>query len=539
MQGFINTFGKDIIPDNDAERVAAVKRYQILDTPREHAYDNIARLATQIFNVPVSLISIVDTDRVFFKAHIGIGEVNEASRGVSLCSLAILSPEVTVFENAPEDPCLLANPHVAQKHGLKFYAGAPLITHDGYAIGTICIVDFTPRKFSKEQEEILKGLAAIVIHDIELRLAGLTSETLAKISAAQELERLYEQVRLSKEAALLGTFDMDLLNGTMEWDERCRVLFGISHKDEVSYEKDFLPGLHPEDRERISRIIDNLFIKKISNGDYDVEYRTVGAEDKKIRWVRAKGKVFFNDDDVAIRFIGSVLEITDQKENELRKNDFIGMVSHELKTPLTSLSAIIQVAHKKLENSDDSFLSTAMQKAVTQVKKMAGMVNGFLNISRLESGKIQLDMRLFDICGLIEEIIAETHLTSDSITIQQMACTPVQVMADREKTGSVIANLLSNAIKYSHKGEPIIVGSEVNGDEVIISVKDNGMGIAPEDLPNLFDRFYRVENPNTRHIAGFGIGLYLSAEIIKQHNGRIWVESKKGAGSTFYFSLPL
>jgi PAS domain S-box-containing protein len=131
-------------------------------------------------------------------------------------------------------------------------------------------------------------------------------------SGQQQLLTALEQVRLSKEAAELGTFDLDLERGTMHWDDRCRTLFGISHHNPVSYERDFAGGLHPDDRERILKVIDQLFIRSISNGDYDVEYRTIGAEDGVVRWVRAKGKVYFNEQEKPVRFIGSVLDITEK-----------------------------------------------------------------------------------------------------------------------------------------------------------------------------------------------------------------------------------
>jgi len=115
----------------------------------------------------------------------------------------------------------------------------------------------------------------------------------------------------------------------------------------------------------------------------------------------------------------------------------------------------------------------------------------------------------------------------------------VKVLADRDKIGAVISNLLSNAVKYSPKGNLVTVTCERNDIEVIISVRDEGLGISPQDLPKLFDRYYRVASEHTRHISGFGVGLYLSAEIIERHEGRIWVESEKGAGSAFYFALPL
>jgi PAS domain S-box-containing protein len=141
---------------------------------------------------------------------------------------------------------------------------------------------------------------------------GSCTEITERAEHQQEIERAFEQLRLSKEAAQLGTFDLDLEEGTLDWDERCRTLFGISHKNTVTYEKDFVTGLHPDDRERVLNVIDKSFTKAISNGDYDVEYRTVGFEDGTVRWVKAKGKVFFDSNDKPIRFIGSVLDITEQ-----------------------------------------------------------------------------------------------------------------------------------------------------------------------------------------------------------------------------------
>ncbi|GAB3921180.1 sensor histidine kinase [Mucilaginibacter myungsuensis] len=232
-------------------------------------------------------------------------------------------------------------------------------------------------------------------------------------------------------------------------------------------------------------------------------------------------------------------DITEKKLDENRKNDFIGMVSRELKTPLTSLGAIIQVANAKLKTSEDTFLASAMEKAGIQVKRMTAMINGFLTISRLESGKIHIDKQVFDIIDLITDAIEEASLTAGNQEIQFKGSSPIQVLADRDKIGPVISNLLSNALKYSPKATRIEVSCMVKDGAVVISVWDHGMGIAREDLAKIFDRYYRVEAAQTQHIAGFGIGLYLSSEIIQRHNGKVWAESEPGEGSTFYFSLPL
>ena len=164
-----NTFiGVNIIPDNEAERLQRLRAYEILDAPPQGAFNHIAAMATHMFQVPIALISLVDSDRVWFKANIGMEGVESVPRGESLCSLAILSSDMTIFKDAENEPCLLANPLVSGNFGLRFYAGAPLTTSDGLNIGTICIVDKMPREFIESDQKMLANLASIVMDEIEL-----------------------------------------------------------------------------------------------------------------------------------------------------------------------------------------------------------------------------------------------------------------------------------------------------------------------------------------------------------------------------------
>jgi signal transduction histidine kinase len=140
---------------------------------------------------------------------------------------------------------------------------------------------------------------------------------------------------------------------------------------------------------------------------------------------------------------------------------------------------------------------------------------------------------------MILEVIDEVKLTVSTHTINFTSGNLIEVYADPGKIGSVISNLISNAIKYSPRGKSVEIKCELANGRVIVSVRDEGIGIKPQDAEKIFDRYYRVESNHTQHISGFGIGLYLSAEIIKRHDGEIWVESEDGIGSTFYFSLPI
>ena len=158
-----------ILPPDELDRMAAVDRYQILDTPPDGALDRITALAARLFAVPIAIVSVVDHDRIWFKSHHGV-EISQVDRDPGLCASAILQNEPWIIQDATTDPRALSNPLVANGFGLEFYAGVPLRTRDGYNLGTLCIIDRQPRTFSPQDIMTLEDLAAIVMNDLELRL---------------------------------------------------------------------------------------------------------------------------------------------------------------------------------------------------------------------------------------------------------------------------------------------------------------------------------------------------------------------------------
>jgi signal transduction histidine kinase len=199
------------------------------------------------------------------------------------------------------------------------------------------------------------------------------------------------------------------------------------------------------------------------------------------------------------------------------------------------LKAYVQMLNNWAKKQKDSFSIGALSKVEKQVKKMLNMINSLLNLSGAEAGKIHLNKQEFAMDELISEVIEETLFITSSHNITVTPCDRVTVNADRDKIEQVLVNLLSNAAKYS--------GNEVNcsKDEIMltVSVRDQGMGISKNDMEKLFTPHYRAETRETERISGFGIGLYLCSEIIQRHQGRIWVESEPGHGSTFKFTLPI
>ena len=184
-----------IVPENESERLRAVRRYDVLDTPPDGAFDRVTKLAARQFRVPISIVSIVDTDRIWFKSHHGV-DVEEIGRDPGLCASAILGDEPWVVENAETDPRTMTNPLVAGELGLRFYAGAPLTTHDGFNLGTLCVIDDAPREFSAEEAEMLEELAGVVMDELELRLQARRTVS-QELALREQAERTARQLQAS------------------------------------------------------------------------------------------------------------------------------------------------------------------------------------------------------------------------------------------------------------------------------------------------------------------------------------------------------
>lgn len=380
----------------------------------------------------------------------------------------------------------------------------------------------------KDHTGIVKGVFCIASDVTDLVLAK------DKLAASEE------SARLAIEAARLGTFDKNLVSGEMFRDARYRELFDIQGENSVTYEADFLQGLHPDDHERINDYLKKFtFVKEISDGDYDVEYRTIGAADKKIRWVRSRGKVFFDKKDTPIRFIGTVFDITDIKKAERQKNDFITIASHELKTPLTTIKSYVQLLLARAYKEDDTFKINALSRVERQTQNMSILIQNLLDNAKLVDGKLHMKIERFDIHILLTEIARDAQTLFHSHKIIMADSENMFVMADRKKITQVLENLINNAVKYSPVGSEIIIGCEKDGKNARISISDHGIGISKKDQTNIFDRFYRVQNEKVKNVSGFGIGLYLGAEILRLHESKIYVESKENEGSRFYFDLPI
>jgi len=232
-------------------------------------------------------------------------------------------------------------------------------------------------------------------------------------------------------------------------------------------------------------------------------------------------------------------DITGQKLLQQRTDSFMSMASHELKTPVTTIKTLVQILQKRFEESEDTTLVEYLTRMDQQIEQLTKLVTDLLDVSKIKADKFELEESTFDFDTLAMEIVKDCQFLSPQHTIVLQGKTNARIKANRSSISRVFINLIVNAIKYSPNADRIIVTLSHTKKDVRVGVQDFGIGIEKRHQKKIFERFYQVTNEGTQNFTGLGIGLYITAAIVEQHKGQIWVESTKGKGSTFFVMLPL
>jgi PAS domain S-box-containing protein/excisionase family DNA binding protein len=232
-------------------------------------------------------------------------------------------------------------------------------------------------------------------------------------------------------------------------------------------------------------------------------------------------------------------DITEAIQEENRKDEFIAVASHELKTPITSIKAYAQIIKRRFQKRDDQSMAQMINRMDDQVTRLVNLVNDLLDIGKIQSGQLLLDKKPFNFHDLINRVVEEVKPLTRTHTIQTSLPGTPMVLADRTRLRQVITNLLVNAIKYSPQSNQVVIKTKTTKSAVTLSIQDFGVGIPPEVSDQIFNRFYRITNNQNNPTPGLGLGLFISREIMKAHQGDIWVKSKQNQGSTFFIKLPL
>jgi two-component system, OmpR family, phosphate regulon sensor histidine kinase PhoR len=233
-------------------------------------------------------------------------------------------------------------------------------------------------------------------------------------------------------------------------------------------------------------------------------------------------------------------DITEMKQLDQMKDEFISIAAHELRTPLTAIKGYAELLDRRLSaqtgrEGDRKSLGIIRK----QTERLSGLVNEMLDVSRIEGGRLQLNSEPFDLSALAAEVVNNLRVSTTTHILSLAAEPAIEALGDTARIEQVLINLISNAITYSPEGGEIGVRAWAEGESALVSVSDQGVGIAPEELPHLFDRFYRAPSAEGMRSGGMGLGLYICQEIIARHGGTIRADSTLGAGSIFTFTLPL
>lgn len=391
---------------------------------------------------------------------------------------------------------------------------------------SMIVTDLTEQKHNEEQTARQKIVDAQQMYE---------RKTHAQVQIERDrLAESQEQLKLVVEGAKdFAMFTIDPSGNVLSWNKGAERLLRFSEKEIIG--KNFSVFFTPED---------------VKNSMPELELKTVletGQANDDNWLVRKDGSKFWASgvSTAVIDKAGNLKGITKiardatlHMQPEQRKDDFIGIASHELKTPVTSVKAYTQILQKLLAAGHIERAKNILDRMDHQLNKLNGIVSDLLDVSRIQTSNLQLHTEKITSEALIAEITEYQQLV-DTHTIVIDCETQKPVIGDKDRIIQVLNNLLSNAVKYSAKGSEIIVRIYDDRKNFILSVKDFGAGIAIDEQKKIFDRFYRIEETGNAMTFGQGLGLYISAGIIKHHGGKIWVESQVGKGSIFYISLPL
>jgi signal transduction histidine kinase len=571
------------IPANEVERLAALYRYRILDTPPEAAFDRLTTLAARLFDMLIALVSLVDKSRAWFKSCHGFN-LSEVPRDATICSFALLYDQVLVVPDTRQDERFACNPFVQSEPGVRFYAGAPLVTHDGFNLGTLCLLDSQPRDaLSAEQQTILADLAAMVVDELELRYAANRITQIDKalltvtqgVSAATAEAFFYALVQhfanvlavdytyigllveREEEEAIqtIATCAQGQIVDNFEYllrDTPCQAV--LQQRKICCYPScvqalfPHAPLLAPLQIESyiavpffdstgtplgLLGVMDGKPLENVQLAEtlLSIFSMRIAAELER-QWAEQK----------RIQMLAREQEARQQAETANRiKDEFLAVLSHELRSPLNPILGW----SKLLRNGKLNAAKTAQALEIIErnAQLQSQLIEDLLDVSRILRGKLSLNMVPVNLASTIKAALETVRLAAQAKSIQiQTIFDPTigQVLGDSARLQQVVWNLLTNAVKFTPQGGRIEILLQPIGSQAQIQVKDTGKGISPDFLPHVFEYFRQADATTTRTFGGLGLGLAIVRHLVELHGGTVQVDSPgEGQGATFTVRLPL
>jgi PAS domain S-box-containing protein len=292
--------------------------------------------------------------------------------------------------------------------------------------------------------------------------------------------------------------------------------------------------LHPDE---IKNVLSTWERCKEKGTEFCMDIRLRRKIDGMYRWHISHITPMKDHNGKVTQWIASATDIHEQKMKEQKKDEFMSIASHEMKTPLTSVKAYLQLLEMSVDKSNtDALLYT--RKAISSVERLKNLISELLDVNKIQHGQLNITFNEFDFNEMVNNAVEDIQYNSPNHKIIKTGRIDQLVYGDKERLQQVIVNLLSNAVKYSPGSHEVSITVGLEEKQIKVAVKDSGIGIANSNLLKIFGRYFRVEGQDF-HSQGLGIGLFISMNIIERHNGKLWAESEQGKGSIFYFTIPL
>mmetsp|Transcript_41097 Transcript_41097/g.131474 ORF Transcript_41097/g.131474 Transcript_41097/m.131474 type:complete len:992 (-) Transcript_41097:91-3066(-) len=567
-------------PRNEGKRAKVLQKMEVVDTVAEERFDVMTRICERVFDVPIALVSLIDSNRQWFKSCIGL-DVRETPRDMSFCAWTLLpkEPMCLVVPNALEDPRFKGNPLVTGPPNIRFYAGAPLIGLDGARLGALCIIDVRPRILSQRQLEVLSDMGKMCSNELQRQTVknehGMEVDKLERdnsllLTAMEQMEEGVVVVDINADGKVVFCN-----NG---WER----LTGISRSFAMGKS---LYALLNEERAGAGIMSLCAAMRARENKQVEVEIRR--GDGKKL-WCQSRANLVKHDahelytvtlTDITKLFERnrdlksanrSLMRLQDVAESASQaKQSFLANMSHEIRTPMNAViacSGLLQ-EHADAQEADKSKDWLELVSMINlSGHQLLSLINDVLDFSQIESNGMVLEHHPFyvweflDMC--IEIVAPKAKEKGLAISYEMDPDVPTHLIGDDSRLRQVLTNLLTNAVKFTEKGSIKILVATYRGPDskgeaedlrgglkragnylgarckLHVSVTDTGIGIKEDAKQRMFMAFQQVDSSRTRKHGGTGLGLTIVKWLVEKMGGELWVEANPaGLGSIFHFTV--
>ncbi len=523
---------------DESARLRTLEHYSVLDTPPEAAFDRLTTLAAQVFEVPIATIAFIDESRQWFKSRFGI-ELAQTPRSVAFCDHTIRDRQVMVVLDTTKDARFFDNPLVRSDPSVRFYAGAPIVTAEGGAIGSFAIHDRLPRPaFGRRERAILQGLADMALHELDLRM--LASDVHRDTCAA--LQRGGELFRLALGGSPIGVFTK---TRDLVYDWAFNRVCG--RPAEAIVGRRAAEVFPPED----AAFLEGLAKGVIAGGEpLHVQIRCTAPDSMEPLQIDYRLEALRDPEGAIEGVVGIAIDVTEDTRLQRdaaaarakaeaagrAKNRFLAAASHDLRQPFQAMRLFADVLDQRLSDPRNRAILEQLNHAMLAGENLLGAL---LEISVLEAETVKPMTAPFSIRMVTRQIADEMAPLAAEKGLRLRHIVPdVDVVSDPMLLQRLLRHLVANAIRFSNDGK-VLIGGRRHGDDLEVHVCDAGIGIPAYELTRVFEPFYQLGNPERDRIKGLGLGLAISDKTAQLLGHRLSVRSRPGHGSVFTISIAL